>query len=96
MQHDDIEPIDGIEDIEEPERSRDDDEAPELALDADAPEGVSGDLSGRSYDELSDLARAAIERDDATANAELEPDDAAAAVVEGSEPPGPDADERPV
>lgn len=96
MQHDDIEPVDGIADIEEPERSRDDDEAPEIALDADAPDGVSGDLSGRSYDELSDLARAAIERDDATAKPEHEPDDVAAAVVEGSEPPGPDADERPV
>lgn len=96
MEHDEIEDIDGIDEIEEAERPRDDDEAPELALDADGPEGAAGDLSGRSYDELSDRARAVMEREQALAKPDLEPDDAAAAVLEISEDRGPDADERPV
>ncbi|MCR8671537.1 hypothetical protein [Agrococcus sp. HG114] len=79
----------------QPERLPDD-EAPELAVDAESPDDPAGDLSGRSFDELSDRARAAIEREHAADKAELEPDDAAVAVLEGSEPPGPDADERPV
>ncbi len=84
------------EELEEPGRPRDDDEAPELAVDEDAPEGASGDVSGRSYDELSDRARAAMAREHVADKAELEPDDAAAALLEVTEPPGPDADDRPV
>lgn len=81
-------------DMEEPVRPRDDDEAPELEL--DDLDDVSGDLSGRSYDELADSARAALEREHDADKAELEPDDAAAAVIETEARPWPDADERPV
>ncbi|MDR7233398.1 hypothetical protein ACIQC8_09730 [Agrococcus sediminis] len=81
---------------EEDEEPRRDEDAPELAVDADAPADVPGDMSGRSFDELADRARAAIEREHLADHADLEPDDASLTAQAQASPPRPDADDRPV
>lgn len=85
--------------VEPPVDDRRDDDGPDVELpgvDVDGSKDFVDDATGATYDEQADRAQDAIDRAHRMAHPDLEPDDASAEAQAASEPPGPDADARPV